>query len=1087
MQARRLTRRQRRTRAHRAHATPRAAARYAPALLLLPVALLEPGWASAPAAARLGTLQAQPARAGQLRVSGVVTASGTGQPVEGVTVRVQGTQIGASTNAQGRYTILARSADDTLVFTRVGSARQAVAVGGRTQIDVSLQAVAVSLQAVAVLGYQAVPTEKLTGAVGTVSPAQIQAQAVVQNSPIKALQGRIAGVTLTSTGNPEDLGQVRIRGYNTLSGNANDPKFQPLYVIDGIPSQSTAAQQLKPQDIETIDVLKDAATASIYGSRASNGVIVITTRSGARQRSQVSVGSHLTASNYGSHLSVLNTEQRGQALWQAAVNDGIDPNTVPVYKYDWTRDANGVPVLNKVIVPKWVGDSSMGILASNTDWFQQVTRTGLIQEHTLQANTSGDRGAALLSLGYYDNNGLVKETNFRRFNGRINSSYSFFDRRFTVGENLSLNHASAVPLPSGLGGTPLDNSLNVQPILPVHTVSGGWAGPPGAGFDDRDNPVMLLALNSWNRNTSLQGIGNVFANYAVTPNLQATARFGLDYQNGDNTNIARRYQAGFLSRNINSLNDYGYNTSAWTFNSTLNYNRQFGPHNVRLLGGFEAVKSSASWVTAYHEGYAIETQAYFTQNAGTGIQTVAGSDSAYALASFFGKVDYDFADKYLATFTLRDDGSSRFGSNNRFGLFPSFTLGWRVSKEPFFRSSRLLTDLKLRYGYGETGNQAIPNSAQYSLYVPGYGFDNTWNPNDGTAYDIRGQNTGTLPSGFFRTQTGNPNLRWEATKESNGGLDYSLFGGHVNGSFDAFARTTSNILITPPYAAVIGNGGSQTVNGATLKVRGVEFSSRYDRQAGALTWGLGVNLGSFSPRITSLPQSVVGSYPGNGFQNILGRSPNSIFGYVVQGIFQDSNEVNNSAVQPGKNVGRLRYADLNGDGKIDALDQKYLGTTDSKLDYGINPSVTYRRVSLSLLFQGRYGADVYNGIKAQTDFTSNFTGANFGTRVLQAWTPQNRNSTIPALSLSNTNNEFRGSSYFVESGNYLKLREVVLGYTLPQNVPVRGLSVLNGARAFVRAGNLFTVKGNTTLPDPELPFGAYPLPRTFTFGLDVSY
>lgn len=1087
MKARRPTRQQRRN--------ERAAKRYTPALLLLPITLLEPGLA-ARTGGTAGTLRAQPAgptQAGQLRVTGVVTASGSGAPIEGVTVRVQGTQIGASTNAQGRYSILARSANDTLVFTRVGSARQVAAVGGRTRIDVSLQLVAVSLQAVAVLGYQAVPTEKLTGAVGTVSPSQIQAQAVVQNSPIKALQGRVAGVTIASSGNPEDLGQVRIRGFNTLISDRNnqgDPRLQPLYVIDGIPSQSTAAQQLKPQDIETIDVLKDAATASIYGSRASNGVIVITTRSGARGRSQVAVGSHLTTSNYASHLSVLNTEQRGQALWQAAVNDGVDPGTLPVYKYDWTRDAGGNAVLSRVIVPKWVGDSTQGILASNTDWFNEVTRTGFTQEHSVQANTSGERGAALLSLGYYNNNGLVKQTRFDRFNGRINSSYNFFDKRLTLGENLSLNRASAVPLPYGLGGNPIDNSLNVQPILPVHTVSGGWAGPPGAGFDDRDNPAMQLALNTWNRNTSLQGIGNVFAQYAVTPNLQANARFGLDYQNGLNTNILRRYQAGFLSRNVNSLSNYTFNNADWTFNSTLNYGRQVGVHNVRLLGGFEAVNSNYTNVTAYHEGYAIETRAYFTQNAGTGLQTVNGDNGGYSLASFFGKVDYDYADKYLATFTLRDDGSSRFGSNYRFGLFPSFTVGWRVNKESFFPAGRLVTDLKLRYGYGETGSQTIPNNAQYSLYIPGYGFDNTWVPNDGTAYDVRGQNTGTLPSGFYRTQTGNPDLRWEATKESNAGVDYSLFGGHVNGSLDLFSRTTSNILITPPYAAVIGNGGSQTVNGATLKVRGAEFSARYDRTArtaGALAWGLGVNLGSFSPRVTSLPASVVGSYPGNTFQTILGRSPNSIFGYEVQGIFQNPDEVANSAVQPGKAVGRLRYADLDGDGKITALDQKYLGTTDSRLDYGISPSLSYRRVSLSLLLQGRHGADVYNGIKAQTDFTSNFTGANFGTRVLQAWTPQNPNSTIPALSLSNTNDEFRSSSYFVESGNYLKLREVVLAYSLPQSGLPRGLSVLNGARVFARGGNLFTAKGSTTLPDPELPFGAYPLPRTFTFGVDLSY
>ncbi|HEY0777384.1 MAG TPA: SusC/RagA family TonB-linked outer membrane protein [Gemmatirosa sp.] len=1046
-------------------------------MLLLPIAFAAIASGGAP-----GVLHAQPAQPaqGQIRVTGTVTAGGTGVPIEGVTVRVQGTQIGASTNAQGRYTVLARSATDTLVFARIGAARQVIPIDGRTRIDVTLQSVAVSLQSVAVLGYQSVPTEQLTGAIAEVNPNQIQAQAAVQNSPIKALQGRVAGVTINENGDPGDLGQVRIRGFSTL-GNQD-----PLYVIDGIPSQSSAAQQLKPEDIETLQVLKDAASASIYGSRASNGVIVITTKSGANRRTQVSVGSHVTTSGYQSKLSVLNTEQRGAALFQAAINDGSDPKNLPIYTYDYTKNGNGTTTLNRVIVPKYVGgDTTM--LASNTDWWNQVTQTGIIQEQTLQANTSNERGAALLSLGYYGNQGIVRGTDLKRFNGRINSSYNFFNNRLTVGENMSVLYGSAIPLPSGAGGNPLALSLLVQPILPVHTTTGGWGGPTGAGFDDRDNPVMLLNLNSFNRNNNLQGLGNVFAQYNLTPDLQANARFGIDHRNTDNTAIFRTYQAGFLSRTIASLNQFTENATDWTFNSTLNYNHQFGVHNVRLLAGFEAVNSSYANVNANHQGYAIETRDYFTQNAGTGLQTVAGDNGGYALASVFGKADYDYLDRYLGTVTLRDDGSSRFGANNRYGLFPSATVGWRVSKEPFFPAHSFVSDLKLRYGYGETGNQAIPNNAQYSLYVPGYGVENSdGSGRSSTAYDIHGQNTGTLPSGFYRTQTGNANLRWEGTRENNYGADYSLFGGHVNGSVDVFARTTSNILITPSYAAVIGQGGNETQNGATIKVRGAEASARYDRSAGALTWGLGVNVGTFKPKITSLPAAVVGSYPGNGFQTILGHSPNEIFGYVVQGIFQNQAEVDAAATQPGKGVGRLRYKDLNGDGVVNSLDQTWLGTTDPKFTYGINPTVTYRRFTLNVLLQGA-AAKVYNGIKTQTDFTSIFTGANFGTRVLDAWTPQNPTSTIPALTLSNGNDEARTSTYFVENGSYLKLREVVVGYTLPQGGLPRGLSLLAGARAYVRGGNLFTVKGNTTLPDPEIGFANYPLPRTFTVGLDLSY
>jgi hypothetical protein len=398
-------------------------------------------------------------------------------------------------------------------------------------------------------------------------------------------------------------------------------------------------------------------------------------------------------------------------------------------------------------------------------------------------------------------------------------------------------------------------------------------------------------------------------------------------------------------------------------------------------------------------------------------------------------------------------------------------------------------DVKLRYGWGKTGNQEIANNAQYALYVPGYGDDKTWGPSNATAYDLRGQDRGTLPSGFYRTQTDNPDLRWESTVEKNAGVDLTLFGDRVSASVDYFDRTTSDILISPAFIAVIGNGGAQWQNGATMKTRGAEVSARYDHAAGPLTFSLAANASGFRNRITKLPESVVKSYPGNAVQNILGRSVNSIFGYEVQGIFQDPAEVVAAAAQPGKAVGRLRYRDLNGDGKVDALDQTWLGTRDPKLEYGFTPNVTYRGLSLGLFVQGLYGAKVYNGIKTQTDFTSIFTGANFGRRVLDAWTPQNRGSTIPALSLANTNDETRSSSYFVEDGSYLKLREVVLGYTVPRRALPRALSALGGARLFARGGNLLTLKSaSMTLPDPEmLFFDNYPLPRTFTIGVDLSF
>jgi TonB-linked SusC/RagA family outer membrane protein len=524
-----------------------------------------------------------------------------------------------------------------------------------------------------------------------------------------------------------------------------------------------------------------------------------------------------------------------------------------------------------------------------------------------------------------------------------------------------------------------------------------------------------------------------------------------------------------------------------TFNSTLDYGLLAGRHSANVLGGFEALQSDFERIATFREGFAVESEDYFVESAGTGRQTVTGERGGFSLMSFFGKLDYAFDDRYLASFTIRRDGSSRFGENNRYGTFPAVSFGWRVSNEPFFPSGGLVSDLKLRGSWGITGNQEIENNAQFSLYIPNYGSDRTWGPGTGTAYDLDGSDTGVLQSGFFRVQTGNQDLRWESTTEANFGLDFALFDNRLSGSFDYFDRTTEDILIRPAFIAVIGDGGARWANGATVETEGAELALGFRENRGELSFGLQGNLGAFTNRITKLPESVVRSYPGNVEQTILGHSMNSIFGYVVDGIFQDQAEVDAHAVQPGKAPGRLRYADLNDDGRIDALDQRFLGDINPDLTYGLNTSLSYRGFDFSAFLHGVAGPEIYNGIKTQTDFTSIFTGANFGTRVLDAWTPENRDSDIPALSLANTNDETRPSTYFVEDGSYLKLREVILGYTLPDAGLPGALAPVQGARLFLRGGNLVTFTNSTTLPDPEVPFGGYPLPRTLTLGVDLSF
>ncbi len=1041
--------------------------------------------AARPAAAQVDTAdQAETEASARHQVTGTVTDASSGSPLPGVNVTVKGTTIGAATDMDGTYTFVAPSPSDTLLFSFLGYETREVPISGRSAIDVALQPAVLQGQQVVVVGYQTQRKADLTGAVSVVDVEDVQDAPTA--SPIKALQGHVPGVFINTDGSPGGGATVRIRGISTLGNN------DPLYVVDGIPTKSGVAQSLNPNTIESIQVLKDAASASIYGARASNGVIIITTQDPEEGTSKITYSSNVTISENFTKLNPLGTIERGRVLWQAAINDDVDPGNLPIYDYEWERRADGTAVLQEVIVPKYVGPRENGILSGNTDWFDEISRTGLIQNHNLSFSTGSERGGAYLSLGYHNNEGVIRQIDYRRISARINSNYNLLDGRPTVGENFKISESWGTPMPSGLGGTPLWLALISQPILPVHTEDGGFAGPSGAGFDDRDNPVRLLMHNRWDQNNDIRAFGNVFAELEVVDNLTFNTRFGIDWVQGNFRDIQRTFQTGFIGRGINSLRRVNSDNFTWTFNSTLDYNLDAGNHSASFLAGVEAVNNEFQISSTYREEFAIEELSYFMEDAGTGKQTVGGSKTGFSLLSYFGKVNYSYADKYLASATLRYDGSSRFGANNKFGIFPAFSVAWRLSNEAFVEDHfGFISDLKLRAAWGKTGNQEIVNSAIYELFVPNYGDDPTWGPSDGTAYDLWGNDTGTLPSGFLRVQRGNDDLKWEEATEINLGVDFGFFGHKLTGSFDYFNRVTTDILVLLPYIAVVGDGGGRWVNGATVNTNGFELALTYQDYAGDFTYSVFGNVGHYEDKITELPAEVVNAYPGNREKTILGRSQTALFGYVVDGIFQNEAEVEAHAVQPGKAVGRLRYADLNGDGYITPLDQKYLGDSTPDYVFGLGAEAGYRNFDLSVFFQGVRGREVYNPRLIYTDFTSHWSGANYGRRTLNAWTPQNRDSRIPALTLTDSNNEDRPSTYFIQDGSYLKLREVKIGYTLPQSL-MDALPAVSNASIYVRGANLLTFKDASgddafTSPDPENPENAFPIPRNYTFGINLTF
>lgn len=1001
-----------------------------------------------------------------IQVTGTVTSQVDRTGLPGVNVFVRGTSTGTITDVDGKYSISVPNENDTLMFSSIGYVLQEVPVNGRSTIDVVLSEDIQSLDEIVVVGYGTQRKSDLTGAIDIVDTETLLRSSA--NNPLEALQGQMPGAYVTTSGAPgADVGIV-IRGLSTLGDNS------PLYIIDGLPTK-TGINNIDASNIENIQILKDAAASSIYGSRASNGVIIIETKKGTRNR--ITFDSRITTQKYQSITPVLNTDQRGRAMWQAFINEGNDPNDHPLYDYDWNYDSNGNPVLNSVMPIEWISEE-LGIRSTDTDWWGEVTQPGLIVSNELTLSTGGESGGSRLAITHYTNKGVFINDKFNRINFNLNSHYKFLNDAIEIGENLVFT--SSTRYPDHVRG----GALTIQPIIPVYTEDGGWGGPWGAGFEDWLQPVMDSHINSWDNTQTKSIMGSAYMAVNFTENLQFRSTLGVEYQDATITDIQRPYESGFLHREIANLTINKNDVFNWSLSNTLNYNISFNKHSIGILAGTELYKNNDVWLYTFADDFASDERDYYEMSAAVGTQTVSGTETGYQLLSFFGKVNYNFADKYLLAATLRYDGSSRFGVENRFGTFPSISAGWRMDQEGFIKDNfAFINFLKPRYGFGIVGNQEIGNDAALALYEARYGEDYTWDWDFSTSYDINGNDSGNLPSGFRRLKAGNPLLKWETTTENNFGLDFGFLGMALTGSFDYYVRKSKDILIQPPYLGAIGEGGDKWYNGATVENRGWEFTLEYRKTSGDFSYAVSTNIGHFEDEITFLPEDVVRAYPGNVEQTILGHSQQALFGYVADGLFQNQGEVDEHADQVGKDIGRIRYADLNDDGVINALDQKFQGNTLPAILYGLNVNVGYKRWALNFFLNGETGKNVYNNTKQNTDFIFSRAGINYGTRVLGAWTPQNSGSSIPALITSNKNNEYRSSSYFIENGSYMKVRNVELSY----NFNVSKLKYFENLRVFFIGENLALVKGKSyTGPDPENPNNGYGRPLKLTFGVNFS-
>jgi len=1013
----------------------------------------------------------------QTEISGTVIDS-TGEPVMSATVLEKGTGNGTVTDLDGKFTIRVE-AGKTLVISFIGFLTQEVPA--KNGMTVTLPDDALSIEEVVVTGYTTQRKADLTGAVSVVTPSDLAKQN--ENNPIKAMQGRVPGMNISADGNPSGAATVRIRGIGTLNNN------DPLYIIDGVPTKA-GMHELNGNDIESIQVLKDAASASIYGSRAANGVIIITTKRGKEGKVKIDFDGSIALQTYAHRMDVLNAKEFGQVMWQGYVNDGLDPNSNGLgYKYDWTYNPQGVPVLNGLTMNKYL-DVAGKTPAADTDWFDQTTRSGLAQQYNVSLSNGSERGTSFFSLGYYNNKGIIKHSDFKRYSARINSDYKLLKigdlNVLTIGEHFTLNRTSEVQAPGGF----LENVLQFNPSLPVRTTDGEFAGPVG-GYPDRENPVARLERNADNRYTYWRTFGDVYLNINPIKNFNVKTTFGLDYAQKQQRIFTYPITEGTVANSTNAVEPKQEHWTKWMWNAIATYNLETGKHRGDAMVGMELNREDDSWLSGKAYDFAVLKPDYMWPNAAVGEAEAYGSGEGYTLVSFFGKVNYTYDDRYLVSLTMRRDGSSRFGKNNRYGIFPSVSAGWRINQESFLRDVEWLDNLKIRASWGQTGNQEISNIARYTLYESNYGEANFGGQSYGTSYDIAGTNGGqTLASGFKRNQLGNDDLKWETTTQTNLGFDFGLFRNALYGSFEWYYKKTKDILVYMPGIAVMGEGSSQWINAGEMENKGIEFNVGYRGHVGDFQYDFSGNIGTYRNKVTKIPETIAanGTFGGNGVESVVGHALGSQVGYVYDGIFKSQDEIDNHAVQNGAGLGRIRWKDLNEDGVINEKDQKWIYNPVPDFTWGLNIYLQYKNFDLTMFWQGVQGVDVISDLKKETDLWSglNISNLNKGRRLLDAWSPTNMDSNIPSISTMDNNNEKRVSSYFVENGSYAKLRTIQLGYNFPQNLTKK--LFMERLRLYVSAQNLLTIKSKKfTGVDPENANFGYPIPLNITFGLNVSF
>lgn len=1001
-------------------------------------------------------LMAVVAQAQDITVHGTVLSRQDGEPLIGATVMSEATRKGTATDIDGNFQITVPE-KTRLTVSYVGY--NSTTLQAEPSMTVYLDENSAVLNEVVVVGYQTVRKADLTGAVSVMN----MKEPLSENSGniMSSMAGKLPGVNVVPSAEPGGTGSIRVRGMSTAN-SSNDP----LYIVDGVPTDNINV--INPADIESMQVLKDAASASIYGSRAANGVIIITTKHGKGDRLSINVNYALTAQTIARRYEMLDADGWATAYGMAAARAGLPLGVPQLF------GSNTTPVYQQYVG----GNENFAI--TDTDWQDQVYRTAWTNNLTATVANNSEKGSVLFSLNMIDQVGNIESSFYRRFSGRVNSRYDF-NKYISVGENLLIAQWRNRGVETyGDRGIPF-LAMAMNPALPVYGADGAYAIPIELINSDLQNPVQMIKNAQDNDHQNWRVLGNAFLEVRPVDGLTLKTNIGIEHSQYFNTDLGRKQ----IPSDVNSVTSVYGQGDTWTWTNTANYVKTFNEkHHLNALIGTEAISYTFQDLSGSRQGYMFEDTDFMQVGAGSGKENAGGGKTQWSVFSLFAKADYNFDDRYLASFTIRRDENSRFAKKHRAGVFPAFSLAWRPSAESFWPENNVVTDFKIRYSWGQNGNANIPPLyPTYSTYIVNRG---------NGAYDISGTNSSTTP-GITLAASGNPDLKWETTVQNNIGIDMLFFNGRLNLTADFFMKNTHDMLTIPPALDVAGENAAIWLNTGKMKNTGWELSLGYNSPTyGDFSWNGSINLSQYKNKLVALNDRQ--EFIGGDSRLIPGQPMGVYYGYVCDGIFQDNAEVANHATQTGAAPGRLIYRDLNGDGVINDEDRCIIGDPNPDLSMGINLAFRYKAFTLDMFFSGDFGYDIINHMKRQL-YSMSYGSliSNRSRDVLHCWSETNTGSDIPAVSLTDDNNESRFSSYYVENGSYMKMKYLKLSYMLPE----RAAKAIGGQSidVFAQVENVFTLTKYKGL-DPEIApsgygarmdDGGYPRPRSFTVGVNFQF